>query len=63
MGIESFNYRTSIVLNVIRAIILFTLLLLPSSTHHDIGLHLGVPVLFSFAAPPFVAYENVGRNT
>lgn len=30
--------------NYIRTITLITLLLLPASTHHDVGLHLGVPV-------------------
>lgn len=30
--------------NFIRTITLITLLLLPASTHHDVGLHLGVPV-------------------
>jgi hypothetical protein len=30
--------------NFLRAIVFFTLLLLPASTHHDVGLHLCVPV-------------------
>ena len=33
--------------NCIRTITLITLLLLPASTHHDAGLHLGVPVQLS----------------